>query len=372
MSILETLNKIHENKYDYIISDYENMHSKIKVICKEHGIFEIRCYHHFKGRGCRKCKKINDGKIFIEKSKIIHNDKYDYSLVEYENQRCKVKIICKKHGEFTQVPYLHLSGSGCPKCFNESRYNNQELETNKFIDLSIKKHGNRFDYSKCIYINSKTKVNIICKKHGEFKQIPSSHLNFKEPCPKCRKLSKSEIIKIFNKKHNNLYDYSKFIYDDNTTNTKSYINIICKKHGEFIQRINHHMRGTGCPTCRESQGEKMISEVLLSMGLKINKDFFRQQTFEDLINENNLYFDFYIPKYKLCIEYDGDQHYTPVKLFGGEKAFSKIIKRDKIKNEYCFNNNIHLFRFNRNHKIEDIELKIKSLMNFQYDQSPPP
>ena len=361
--ILESLNKLYNNEYEYIIDGYINKHSKIVVICKKHGQFKIRCGHHMSGQRCKECKKIIDGEIFIQKSNKIHLDKYDYSLVKYDGQKNKVLIVCKKHGQFSQVVHSHLSGSGCPKCVNELKLNIPEIETLKFINESIKKHNSKYDYSRCNYINSKSKVEIICRTHGSFKQIPGSHLKFNESCPKCRKLSKEKIVKISNKMHDNKYDYSNFIYDDQTT-TKSNMKILCNKHGYFNQRISHHIRGTGCPICNESQGEKMINDILVNIGLSINIDFFRQQTFENLIDENQLFFDFYIPKYNLCIEFDGDQHFKPIKIFGGEKAFNGIVKRDRIKNEYCLDNNIQLFRFDKNKTKESIYMKIKYLMNF--------
>lgn len=361
MDILERINKVHSNKYDYIIQDYKNLSSKIKVICKEHGPFDIRCDHHLNGQGCKKCKKIKNGSFFIDKSNIIHNNKYEYSLVNYNGQNCKVEIKCKEHGVFEQTPYSHLSGSGCPKCFNKSKYNDQKLETENFIKISTEKHGDKFDYSKSVYINSTTKIEIICKKHGSFLQIPSSHLKFKESCPLCRRKSSKNIIESFNLKHQNKYDYSVSDFNDNTT-TKSYIDIMCEKHGIFNQRINHHLKGTGCPKCNESQGEKIITNILIEIGLINNKDFFREKDFEGLIFENSLFFDFFIPKYNLCIEYDGEQHFKPVKIFGGVDAFNKIIQRDKIKNEYCLLNNIHLLRFSKKNKKDDIKNTILSFI----------
>ena len=115
--------------------------------------------------------------IFIEKAKSIHGDKYDYSKVEYINCRTPVCIICKEHGEFMQVPYYHLSGNGCPKCFNEQkRGKKRQLTTDIFIDRAKKIHGDKYDYSKVNYVDSHTKVCIICPEHGEFLIAPYKHL----------------------------------------------------------------------------------------------------------------------------------------------------------------------------------------------------
>ena len=122
---------------------------------------------------------------FIIDAKSIHGDKYDYSLVDYINNKSKVKIICPTHGEFEQIPYSHLSGKGCPKCKGDkSRILNQS-NTEEFINKADKIHDNKYDYSLVEYENARTKVKIICHVHGEFEQTPASHLSG-HGCPKCK------------------------------------------------------------------------------------------------------------------------------------------------------------------------------------------
>ena len=113
---------------------------------------------------------------FIEKANNKHGDKYDYSKVEYKNAHTKVCIICKEHGEFWQTPSNHLAGHGCQKCKTDKVINHNKLSTEIFIEKCKKLHGDKYDYSKVNYINNYTKVCIICPKHGEFWQIPSDHL----------------------------------------------------------------------------------------------------------------------------------------------------------------------------------------------------
>ncbi len=179
---------IHKDKYDYSLVDYyKNARTKVKIICKKHGIFEQEPLNHFNKQGCPKCtnNKRYTTKEFIIRAKNIHGDKYDYSLVDYKNNITKVKIICPKHGEFEQVPSSHLSKTGCQKCAGNNKNNIQE-----FIDKSYKIHGDDFSYEKSIYKNAKSKLIIICKKHGEFNQRPNEHLSGKG-CPICNK-SKGE------------------------------------------------------------------------------------------------------------------------------------------------------------------------------------
>ncbi|MCK9445483.1 hypothetical protein M0Q50_01150 [bacterium] len=178
---------IHNNKYDYSLVEYINSETKVKIICPIHGIFEQSPYCHLINKGCLQC--LYDSKKttldeFTKKSMIIHNNKYDYSLVEYINARIKVKIICPIHGIFEQSPYCHLINKGCPMCSG-----NKKLTKEKFEEKSNIIHNNYFDYSLVIYINNSTKVKIICPEHGIFEQKPSNHLNGKK-CTLCANINR--------------------------------------------------------------------------------------------------------------------------------------------------------------------------------------
>ena len=116
---IEKCIKIHGDRYDYSLTNYINNYTKVKIICKEHGIFEQRPNHHIFNRGCPKCPKknqINTDK-FIKKAKEIQGDKYDYSFVDYIDNKTKVKIVCPIHGVFEQRPKDHTNkNQGCPRC----------------------------------------------------------------------------------------------------------------------------------------------------------------------------------------------------------------------------------------------------------------
>ena len=136
--------------------------------------------------------------------------------------------------------------------------------TEEFIHEARKKHGNKYDYSKVNYANNATKICIICPKHGEFWQIPHSHLQGRG-CPKCRneatgerfRLSKEDFIKKAREKHGDKYDYSKVDY----VGALKKVCIICPKHGEFWQEANNHLRGQGCPKCN---GDKIRERQTLT------------------------------------------------------------------------------------------------------------
>lgn len=120
---IDRVQKIHGDKYDYSKVEYKNTHTPVVIICPEHGEFNMRPANHLKGQGCPKCGNILKGSYqksnteeFIRKSKLVHGDKYDYSKVDYVNNRVKVIITCPEHGDFIQKPLDHLHGSGCPEC----------------------------------------------------------------------------------------------------------------------------------------------------------------------------------------------------------------------------------------------------------------
>lgn len=133
---------------------------------------------------------------FITRANKIHNNRYDYSKVKYTEKRNKVTIICTEHGEFDQFAGNHLHGYGCCKCMHKQ----QKFTTEQFIQKAKIKHNDKYDYSKIDYKDSYSKVTIICKEHGDFKQVPASHLQG-QGCPTC-KSSKGELaIKSILDKH---------------------------------------------------------------------------------------------------------------------------------------------------------------------------
>lgn len=125
---------------------------------------------------------------FTEKAKEIHNDLYDYSLVDYINNRVKIKIRCKKHGIFEQTPKRHLVDKcGCKKCFSGYK----RIFIDDFLNRVSLIHGDKYDYSKVVFKTTKIKVEIICNKHGSFYLKPESHFKGRG-CPICQSKSLGE------------------------------------------------------------------------------------------------------------------------------------------------------------------------------------
>ena len=221
--------------------------------------------------------------------------------------------------------------------------------TEQFIKEVKKIHKNKYDYSKVNYINSHTKVCIICPEHGEFKMLPYNHIKG-HGCQKCVGKNKTteDFIKEASLKHNNIYSYEKTVY----SGAFKKLIIICPQHGEFLQTAHDHLTGRGCPICKQSKIENDVTLILK----KNNINFESQKNFEWLFYKKQLYLDFYLPDYNIAIECQGEQHYKNVKYFGGESGLIKRIKRDNRKKELCEQNGIKIVYIDWNEK--DIEEKI--------------
>ena len=147
----------------------------------------------------------------VERFKKVHGDKYDYSKVKYVNAHTKVCIICPEHGEFWQTPYNHLYGYGCKKCAMDILTANNLMSADEFIEKAKKIHGDKYDYSKVEYKNCKTKVCIICPEHGEFWQTPDNHIGKRthNGCPMCAESKLEQEIRVLLTEHSVNFEYNK-------------------------------------------------------------------------------------------------------------------------------------------------------------------
>lgn len=278
---------------------------------------------------------------FIKKADGIFKGLYDYSYVNYINNKTRVKIGCKKHGFFYQEPRNHLSGKGCPYCAS-----NKKLNLDKFIELSKKVHGDKYDYSRSKYVNVRSKINITCKTHGEFWQNARSHMGGSN-CPECvresRYLDKSVFLDRASKIHNNLYDYKDVIYKG----VRNKVTINCKVHGPFSQIAWDHLHGCGCPICSSSTLEKEVRTFLESNFITYSE----QMTWDWLVYKKSQKVDFYLPEFNTAIECQGIQHFEPVDFFGGESRFNEQVEKDSNKKSLCNNHNVKLVYFSNLSKI---------------------
>lgn len=239
---------IHGNKYNYSHVVYKNAKTKVKIICDNGHTFEQSPDAHLSGKNCLICTNKNTEKLnikkFIEKSNLLHKEKYDYSKFQYVNKGSISIIICPIHGEFKQMSREHLNGSGCKQCY----YNLIRTNIIDFINISNEKHKNKYDYSLVKFNRTSDHVDIICPIHGVFKQTAITHMN-KYGCAICSNKSiiksQDDYINECNLKHSNKYDYSKTKY----TGSKNIINVTCKIHGDFEINSSSHQSGQGCKKC---------------------------------------------------------------------------------------------------------------------------
>ncbi len=197
--------------------------------------------------------KINT-EIFIERSKNIHGDRYQYNCSEYINSQTKISVRCPIHGIFTQKPQDHMNGRGCEKCGKLIWENKDNLEKrfNIFAENANRIHNFRYKYILESYNGTHRKGDIICPIHGKFTQLLTNHLSG-SGCVKCSKESyrnkRTFTDKIFTEKaiekHGNFYNYSLINYTD----SQSKLEIICPIHGKFTQKANAHLNGAGCGKC---------------------------------------------------------------------------------------------------------------------------
>ena len=352
---------IHGDKYNYSKVVYKGNRQKVTIICPIHGEFQQTPFCHLQNNGCPKCgtyNKSNDKsrkgyKIikyttdsFIEKAKSIHGDKYDYSKTVYISKRLPVTIICPIHGEFKQTPEKHLIGHGCQKCGIEKVGRKNALTTEEFIRRSKEKFGDKLSYELVEYKDNQTQVTLICPIHGEFKQLPTSHLQSILGCPMCgvddrskkTMLDVKDFISTSNEVHNNFYDYTKVEYKGNSTN----VEIICPKHGSFLQTPYVHMKGCGCPKCAQEKMTSKIEEKTKNKLISNNILFEEQKKFDWLYYKGKLKLDFYLPDYNIAIECQGGQHFASTNFFGGNENFENAVKRDIVKYEKCKANGIKI------------------------------
>jgi len=400
--------KKHGDKYDYSNVEYVNNATKICIKCPKHGEFWQTPISHLRSCGCPRCggTGVLTKEEFIKKAKEIHGDKYDYSKVNYVNAHTKVCIICGEHGEFWQYPADHTNGHGCPKCGDENSREKRSSTKEKFIKKAKEKHGDKYDYSKVEYVNSVTKVCIICPEHehGEFWQRPTDHTQG-QGCPKCGgrySPTTEEWIVSARKVHEDKYDYSQVKYEKNNmkvciicpergefwqspdkhlngkgcpkcggnysptkeewvasankvhngkydyskveyVNAHTKVCIKCPEHGEFEQMPYQHTNGSGCPKCNLSHLERSIMNYLDEVG--ITYDY--QKRFNWLGLQS---LDFYLPYYNVGIECQGEQHFFPVDFAGRGvewacKEFDKINSRDKQKKTLCEKHGVKLLYF---------------------------
>lgn len=184
----------HGTTYDLSRVIYKGMSHKIEVICPTHGSFFPQASNFVAvGSGCPECGRERVGlksrkpfSHYVVRGAKKHAGKYGYTGLFYKNSAAYLNLVCPEHGEFTQLAQSHLNGIGCEKCARPV------YDTESFIKMATKVHGNKYDYSGVTYTDALEKVQIICAEHGEFWQSPTYHVNMGNGCPRCAKVGPSK------------------------------------------------------------------------------------------------------------------------------------------------------------------------------------
>lgn len=216
---------IHGDRYDYSLVEYKRSIEQVSIICREHGVFPQRASDHLSGKGCKKCHISSyDTPSFVAEAQRVHGNKYDYSQVDYKGATSPITIICAEHGPFQSLPDYHIHRKrGCQSCRPP-----MVDDLSSFLAKARTLHGDTYDYSKVDYQRSAQYVTITCRKHGDFKQTPCTHLTEGCGCPKCAKYGFNQIDPAV------LYVYRM----ENVTNATSFIGFGITAH--FSTRDNSH------------------------------------------------------------------------------------------------------------------------------------
>jgi hypothetical protein len=313
---------------------------------------------------------------FIRDARKTHGpNKYDYSETFFRTSREKVSIICPRegHGLFNQVSHSHTEGKGCPKCGLEVMGLKHKRTKDEFVREANKVHGrNRFDYTNVVYKNGREKVQIICLRnnHGVFEQAPNDHLQIKG-CFECgrqkqsdrKKLPSKEIVRRIQKAN------PKIVVIGTPNGVTKKVKLSCRVCNHSWQAAPCNLVTgdgrplSGCPTCAESKGETQIKSFFGVVGIVYE----RQKRFDTCIDKRHLPFDFYIPKLRVLVEFQGQQHYFPVDFCSKGKAhaakeFRAIRKHDGIKKHWAKKNGYELIEIKYDENVEEVltnRLKLK-------------
>jgi len=363
-SIIEKAKEIHGDTYDYsMINEFHTMKQNEPIICKTHGIFYKDFQHHiYRKQGCPFCA--GKGRYTTESfvnivSKLSHCQNYSFEKVNYVNNKTKVIVTCKEHGDFEISPGHLLSGEGCPKCRYIKSAQGKRRSIEEVIALAREVHGDRYDYSLITdYKNDRIKYPIICPEHGVFYQVMNNHIKGKQGCPKCgrivtsskTKFTTDEWIAVAKEVQGDRYDYSKVNYIDGSTK----VCIICPKHGEFWQDPSNHIHlKHGCPKCGNiiSSPEKGIVSFLRTV---LPKNDIIKENVKNIIDKE---LDIFVPKYNIAIEFNGlywhseIRKYTNYHLDKTKKCEEKGIKL------------IHIFEDEWRYKQEIVKSMLKNMFN---------
>ena len=321
-----------------VLGKYAGCGTKIEHKCRVCGhIWSVSPSSILSGRGCPECAKRKRAdkhrkthEQYVEEVAMINPDIEIVS--KYIGSTKQIDAVCKVCGEKWSARAVDiLRGSGCPKC----RYANMTKTHDDYIKQLAKINNGVVAVDK--YINSYTKIKHRCLKCGNEWMVAPRDLLQGNHCPRCstRKKSHEQYVNELSLNNPNIEVVETYV------NANTNIKHQCKICGyEWMARPNHILHGLGCPNCQETSGEQAVRQWLVDNNIRYES----QKRFSDCKNQRMLPFDFYLPDYNCCIEYDGAQHFREVELWGGKEYLLRRQQNDQIKNNYCNENDIYLIR----------------------------
>ena len=261
-------------------------------------------------------------------------ESFGYILLSNEyNPKEKILVQCDKGHIYEVKFYSFKNGSRCPKCKSE-----KQREMFSFNYDYVKEYIENFGYELLSeeYVNNRTKLLIQCDK-GHIYETTFDNFKSGRRCRRCSGSNKHTIEEI----RGFLLQFNYELLSDDYKDNKTKLKMKCPE-GHIIElKFNHFQSGIRCSKCKRSKGEERINDFLNSRNI-IN---IQEYKFDDCKLKKCLPFDFYLPDYNICIEYDGEQHYKMARNFNLDTLDLMNIKyRDKYKTQYCKKNNIKLIR----------------------------
>ena len=336
-------NEISKIGYTLLSNEYKNNRTKLKIKCDKGHIYTTTWNQFQQGTRCKICANERNGKkrrlniqCVIDK---INDLGFEYISGEYKNNQSKLKIKCK-NGHIFETCYAHIQqGGGCKKCsYDKMR------EDRKFTNEDVNKRLNELGYTWISgeYKGNRSILKVKCSQ-GHIRRVRFCDLKEGQKCSRCHQEERSKNMTLsysYVKKYIESMGFK--LLSDEYINENTQLKIQCSNGHIFYKTLVAFKITPRCPECEsiQSKGENIIINNLVDM----NIDFISQYKFKDCKFKRPLPFDFYLPDYNICIEYDGEQHYKIGGFNGTLWDFVDIKIRDTIKSIYCENNNIKLIR----------------------------
>lgn len=354
---------VHGDRYDYSKTVYTKANQEVVITCKKHGDFKMLPYNHVKlGCNCQECSGQAPWtkELLIKRGREKYGNRFDYSMSDVNGKDGVIKIKCNICGTvFENTPHNHINclQGGCPTCRYNYVADAEKISFEEFVRRAKEVHGDKYTYHEDSYTNISNETKITCAKHGDFKQKGILHVNGCG-CSDCANeaISKSLMLNtdIFRQrakdKYGDRFDLTDTVYkgwDENVT-------IKCNTCGEYFeQKPNNFLRGFGCPNCNLSNGEAIIKNFLENFSINFKQQYALPNEDKSCSNKK-LFVDFFLPYLNTIIEFNGDQHYRPVEIWGGKEQFEKQQRRDNALRAYC-----------KAHKIKLIEIPYKDMGNIE-------